>query len=273
MPSSLNETPSRFRELGYCVFRDRLPTDLIASYRASIDAQIAVLEEGRRPESLVEPQIHAADWRDWLELCRNENLLDAVTAVLGSSELLVLSSHLLVKPPEDGLSVAWHQDNTYWPGVNGTDVVTIWLAFDDVDTENGCMRFLPSTHEGYPELDMIRTEGQDLLGVRVEVDEAAAERALDVELRAGDFSIHDSYLIHSSEQNRSSRWRSAYTIRLADASTTKVDLEVHGKPVYYVRGDGSGYREGFRDLRAGKPLPGDPGEHLSNRSKRFKKLG
>ena len=41
--------------------------------------------------------------------------------------------------------VAWHQDLTYW-GLEPPQAVTAWLAIDDVDIDNGCMRVVPGSH-------------------------------------------------------------------------------------------------------------------------------
>ncbi len=65
-------------------------------------------------------------------------MLDAVEQVLGP-DLILIMSHLIVKRAGDGLPVAWHQDNTYWYSMQGTDVTTVRLAIDDTDQANGCM--------------------------------------------------------------------------------------------------------------------------------------
>ena len=44
-------------------------------------------------------------------------------------------------------------------------------------------------------------------------------RAVDVIMRRGDLSLHDSYLIHGSEPNRSSTRRAALTVRYVPAAT------------------------------------------------------
>ena len=38
----------------------------------------------------------------------------------------------------------------------------------------------------------------------------------------------------------------------------QVDLAQHWVPVYYILGDGSRFRPGMRDLRAGQALPASP---------------
>lgn len=260
----LNLEPARFAELGYCVFRGLLDDELLAPCQDSLREMLEALPAGRRPETLVEPQVRSVDWRRWLELGRHPKLLEAVTACIHTSEILLLSSHLLVKPPRDGVAVCWHQDNTYWPSVEGTDVLTAWIAFDQTDLENACMKFIPRSHDGHPELQTRPTEGRDLLGVEVEVDADMAASAVAVELGVGDVSLHDSFIIHGSDPNPSSRRRAGYALRYCDATTVAVDLERHGKPVYYVSG-GEEPIPGWRDIRPGRPLPDDPGEHRSRR--------
>ena len=55
-----------------------------------------------------------------------------------------------------------------------------------------------------------------------EVDDA---QAVDLELRPGDVSVHHPNILHSSNANRSDRWRRALTIRYIPTSTriTKPD--------------------------------------------------
>ena len=262
---SANEDSRLYSEEGYCVQRRVLAPSDIAALRRSLDRMIEELPEDRRLESLVEPHIHAADWKTWLELGRDERLLSATGEMLGCEELLLMSTHLLVKPPRDGLALCWHQDNTYWPGVSGVDVCTVWLALDDSDLANGCMKVIPRTQDGCPELEMIPTDGGDLLGVRVEVTGEMESAAVAIELGAGDLSIHDSYIIHGSDRNESDRRRAGLTLRYANAATVRVDLEKHGKPVYYVGGCGGSLAEGQRDISGGRPLPDDPGIHRSRR--------
>ena len=183
-------------------------------------------EVAARPEYMTEP--HAKD-AFWLELCRHPRVLDCVQSVLGP-DLVLIMSHLIVKRAEDGLPVAWHQDNTYWPSVHGTDVGTVWMAIDDTDRANGCMQVIPCTHAGYPDMEKILTDGKDLLGLSVEVTDEMKAAAVALEMSAGSLSIHDSFILHGSEANTSGRRRAAYTMRYANPKTVKVDAQSIGCP-------------------------------------------
>ena len=263
--TTTNTRPNDYPTHGYCLFRDVLSVAEIAAARTHLDALIrnmpetvVVYKDGEhkevaaRPEYLTEPHTkHAC----WLELCRHPRVLDAVEAVLGP-DLILIMSHLIVKPPGDGLPVAWHQDNTYWHSVQGTDVGTVWLAIDNADLDNGCMQIIPCTHEGYPEMEKISTGENDLLGLTVKVTGEMGAAAVPLEMKAGSMSIHDSFVLHGSDPNVSDRRRAAYTMRYANARTVKVDADEHWVPVYLVRGNAGPHAEGYVDLRAGQPLPG-----------------
>ena len=261
----LNQDPSQYSPLGYCVFREVLDADAVRAVQQDLGhvlqampAKMMVYKDGEhieadsRPEFLVEPHAKVRG-EPWLELCRHPRVLDAVEAILGP-DLILIMSHLIVKRPTDGLPVAWHQDNTYWHSVQGTDVCTVWLAIDDADVDNGCMNVIPCTQVNHPDLEKISTGGEDLLGTTVAVSELQEGQAVPIELKAGDLSIHDSFIIHGSEANQSGRRRAGYTMRYANAATTAVDIDEHWVDVFRVRGNPQA-GERYIDLRPGKPLP------------------
>ncbi|MEM7558646.1 MAG: phytanoyl-CoA dioxygenase family protein [Planctomycetota bacterium] len=244
MPATPNADPQQYSQEGYCLFEAVLLPHEIQCVRKELDASIASMPErmtvykdgehkevAARPEYLTEP--HAKN-EFWLEMCKHPKILDAVASVIGE-DLLLIMSHLIVKPPADGLPVAWHQDNTYWHSVQGTDVATVWLAIDDTDQANGCMQVIPTSHDGYPELDKVTTAGDDLLGLSVEVTEEMKAAAIPLEMSAGSLSIHDSFVIHGSDANSSDRRRAAYTMRYANANTVTINESEHWVPVHRVR--------------------------------------
>ena len=264
----LNRDTSQYDKLGYCVKRAVLAGEDLSRYQGLLDELIEGLGRGARPEFLVEPHVNAPTWREWLELCRKPELLDIVREIFDTDELLLLMSHLIVKPARDGKAVKWHQDNTYWASVTGTDVTTVWLALDESSELNGCMKVIPNSHFGHEALEMHDTDGSSVLDKELHITPELEAQTVPIVLKPGDISLHDSFIIHGSDANTSEYRRGGYTMRFADAQTVQVDVENHRKPVYYVSGSGAGYKEGYRDIRPGKPLPDNPGEHTSRRHKR-----
>lgn len=139
-------------------------------------------------------------------------VLDAVEAVLGPN-LLVLSTLILCKHPNDPGYVGWHQDGTYWQ-MHSTPTASAWIALTDSMPANGCMRVIPGSHRDKM-LPHVETYARDsLLGrgeqVDVEVDD---NLAIDVALRAGEMSIHQNSILHGSQPNRSDIKRIGFITR------------------------------------------------------------
>lgn len=122
--------------------------------------------------------------------------------------LLLMGTHFFCKYGPTDAFVAWHQDVTYW-GLEPQLAVTAWYAVDDSDAENGCLQVIPGTHKSG-----IRAHGKsdvsgNLLSINQElpVEPSEAESFVNVELTAGQMSLHHGLLIHGSQPNCSSRRR------------------------------------------------------------------
>ena len=266
---SQRATPSSHQSQhdGYTIADDLSDPQTLAEDRRRLDTMLATLKPGERPEHLVEPHVIAPDWTYWLHRCADPRILDAVQRCLGCDEIILLMSHLIVKPAHNGLAVAWHQDNTYWPSVDGLEIATVWLAIDDVDVGNSCMHVIPRTHVGCPALAKLPTQGDDLLHIQVAVTPEMEADAIAVQLRAGSASLHDSFIIHGSKPNLSNRRRAGFTMRYGNAASVRVDVAKHNKPVYYLRGDSTNLKPDYRDFRPGCPYPTTSGiEHRHQKS-------
>src|SRR6202049_444318 len=78
------------------------------------------------------------------DLLTNPRIVALVKDLLGEN-VIGWGSHFFCKLPGDGKRVSWHQDASYWP-LTPSKAVTVWLAIDDADTENACMRFIAGSH-------------------------------------------------------------------------------------------------------------------------------
>ena len=164
-----------------------------------VRAQFNALEaaEGREKAQIGLLDRHF-DRRFIWELATHPQILDCVESLLGPN-LLLLATHFFCKYSGGERFVAWHQDATYW-GLEPPLTVTAWYAVDDSNRENGCMQALPGTHR-----NGIRAHGKsatsgNLLSINQEVPvtEEEEQAAVDLELRAGEISLHDGSTIHGS---------------------------------------------------------------------------
>ena len=149
------------------------------------------------------------------DMLTNPKIVDCVADILGE-DVIGWGSHFFCKMPGDGKAVAWHQDASYWP-LSPSKAVTVWLAIDDADLENGCMKFIAGSQK-FGHMTYRKSEAADhsVLNQTVENVDQYGHEVVD-ELTAGQISIHNDLLLHGSEANNSTRRRCGLTLRYAAA--------------------------------------------------------
>lgn len=145
------------------------------------------------------------------DLITNSQIVDCVADILGPN-VIGWGSHFFCKMPRDGKEVAWHQDASYWP-LTPSKTVTVWLAIDDADRENACMKFVAgSQHVGHLTYRPSSEADHNVLNQSIDDAEQYGSVVYD-ELKAGEMSIHADLLLHGSEANLSDRRRCGLTLR------------------------------------------------------------
>ena len=170
------------------------------------------LAEGSDSYSVVDP--HMSDARVY-DLMFEPCFVEPVRDLIGD-DIVCWTTHYLCKMPGEDQQITWHQDAFYWP-LTPSKPVSIWLAIDDVDRENGCMQFASGSHRYGPiEHRLSRNDEKNVL--RFTVDDIESHGGVvDVELSAGHFSMHSDLLLHGSGPNPSDRRRCGMIFRYAAA--------------------------------------------------------
>lgn len=186
----------------------------VADLRRYFDTLLArYLAQGQDSYSI--SSAHLRHGRVW-DVLANPRVVAIVTDLLGSS-VIAWGSHFFCKMPGDGKKVSWHQDASYWP-LTPSKAVTVWLAIDDADPENACMRYIPGTHTlGHLTWKLSETDESNVLNQTVP-DAGRFGEPVDVRLKAGEASIHSDLLLHGSEANASPRRRCGLTLRYTPGS-------------------------------------------------------
>jgi ectoine hydroxylase-related dioxygenase (phytanoyl-CoA dioxygenase family) len=224
---------SHFEREGYAIFRNVLDAGLIGEARQHVD-WLLQKHPDTRPEQL--HHFLMTDDPFWVRLISDDRLLDIAKQFVGE-DIALFASHYICKRPYDGQSVLWHQDGTYWP-LEPMEVVTLWLAIDDTDPENGCMRVLPRTQHLRlltPEELIEQKDDKNVLGSGMDPAQIDETQAVDVLLKAGEVSVHHPNVIHGSNANTSARWRRGLTIRYIP-STTRIITEKTFPGAFMLRG-------------------------------------
>lgn len=191
--------------------------------------------------ALLQPGETAKDIREWHEtsqylydICMNPKVHDLVEGLLGPNFYLWASS-FFIKEPHTTATVGWHQDAYYWP-MKPHHSVTVWLAYDDVDEENGGMKIIPGSHRAGLLRHARSTSTDSILTLELESGTFNEADAVQFKLKAGEVSLHDDRAVHGSPANPSSRRRAGLTLRY---SGTEVQNDLSVNPnfkTYLCRG-------------------------------------
>lgn len=151
------------------------------------------------------------------QMALDERLVAALTDLMPEPPLLA-RDQLFMKPPRFGSAKPYHQDNYYFRCSPPDHVITAWIALDDVDEQNGCLRYISGTHrEGILAHEPLPGEPHNLAIPEELVDRSKEELA---EVRKGGVVFHHGETLHTSHRNESDRWRRAYATHWLTASVT-----------------------------------------------------
>lgn len=170
----------------------------------------------------------------WLyDLVMDPRILDCVEALLGP-DFYQWGSNMMIKHPKEALYVPWHQDLHDWP-LWPDHVLTAWIAFDEVDEENGCLQILPGTHKQgklrhLQERPAPRGPSRALLPFHIDPAYVDERKSVAIRLKPGQVSFHHALVIHGSEGNTSPRRRGGFTACYAatDVRPTRMVRDSNG---------------------------------------------
>ena len=241
----LDETEiAHYRREGWVVPRFRLPSDETATLRGALDDLIRA-NPGVRPEKLVSAHVEGDNGEGvrgdarFLALARDPRIVELVAGVLGD-DIVLWGCHVFCKPPGDGYETPWHQDGHYWP-IRPLANCTVWVALEESTAANGCLRVIPRSHAQRRLHEHLHEARDDLtLNQRLAAGSFDEGAAVDIELAAGQMSLHDVYMIHGARANTSGRRRTGVALRYMPATSVfERDLKpAHGKtgvPVDFAR--------------------------------------
>lgn len=166
------------------------------------------------PRKIVSPFIHHPTFRAFT---LDHRLHDAIQAIL-NAEPLLCGDQVFMKPPNFGTAKPYHQDNFYFLCTPADHVITAWIALDDVDEANGCLRYIDRSHrDGLLPHTEVPGEPYNLAPEPTLID--LSREAL-APVRKGGVVFHHSETLHTSHRNTSDRWRRGYATHWVTADVT-----------------------------------------------------
>ncbi len=203
------------------------PIDILNEEQAlSVRKEIETIEKeipkeieksGRYNVHLISPKLD--------KIVHNSKILDAVEKIIGRN-ILVCSTTLFIKNPKQFGFVSYHQDAKYI-GLEPHNWVSAWVAITDSFEENGCMKMWPGSHIDIKAHDQMFNKG-NLLTRGQTVRDVPENLVKNVELKAGQASLHHPRIVHGSGINKSNDRRIGFVIQSYIGTNVKQTLGKNG---------------------------------------------
>ncbi len=222
---NLKEIQETYARDGVVLLKNILTEDWLERLRAAVDEEV---KKGERYFAYKNMREQPGTFQDY---CLTSDIGRRVAEVAGSSWTSLMFDQLFVKEPGTKTQTGWHTDQPYWPVVG--PIMTMWIALDPVDPDNGALEFIPGSHAWGAKYRPFKTdqlgaflhyleednpEYSDMPDFEAERDQ---HRVIHFDMEPGDALAFDGMIVHSAMGNRTStRRRRGYAIRFACEGAT-----------------------------------------------------
>jgi len=148
----------------------------------------------------------------------------AASQLLGNKAVRFWHDQLFCKPAKHGGVVAWHQDYSYWTRTGPMQHLTCWVGLDDASTENGCLYYVPKSHNwGLLDKPDLAGDMEGLMQYLTE-EQKAEFKPVPIELKKGYATFHHPLMVHGSFPNKSPHSRRAFVLNVfTDGTESNTD--------------------------------------------------
>jgi len=158
-------------------------------------------------------------FKNWME---NEKIRPILQQILDDQVVITIAHHnsIMTKMPHSSTETAWHRDRRYWR-YSDDNLVSIWLALGDENSQNGVLEFIPKSHlldfgeEQFDEKEYFHNKSRENLSL--------IETKVSTQLKQGDVVIFHSKLLHRANANRSQSPKISFVYTVKGASTKVID--------------------------------------------------
>ncbi|MEO0973243.1 MAG: phytanoyl-CoA dioxygenase family protein [Pseudomonadota bacterium] len=164
------------------------------------------------------------DWhlvyKEMMELASLPVIVEAMASLMGP-DLVLWRSQFQYKDKGGG-PVAWHQDlgfpgHLFRPAIDPVKNISAWIAIDDANLSNGCVRIVPGSHRREIERRMTKVGPEDkgLFGRRYKVEYVVdTADAVALVMKPGQFFLFNESSLHGSTGNPTSKRRLGFSTRV-----------------------------------------------------------
>jgi len=158
-------------------------------------------------------------FKEWME---DEAIRPVLKQVLGENPTITIAHHnsIMTKMPHTSTETRWHQDFRYWHFEND-NLVSVWLALDSENSQNGVLEFIPGSHRMTFTPDQFDEKEYFLEGD--EKNEALIATKVSHPLEKGDVVLFHCKLLHRANRNMSDAPKISFVYTVKGCSNKAIE--------------------------------------------------
>lgn len=146
-----------------------------------------------------------------------------ISQLLGSRKVRMWHDQVFYKPANHPGVVTWHQDYSYWTRSVPARHLTCWIGLDDSTLDNGCVHFIPGSHQWDLVPKVSLTKDMEAVKDYLTPEQREQFQPVPMILKAGECSFHDCFTMHGSYGNVSDRPRREVVLNFMHPETRSAD--------------------------------------------------
>ncbi len=140
-------------------------------------------------------------FKNWM---LNREIRPILEQVLDEKPVIVKAHHnsIMTKRAKTSTHTEWHRDRRYW-SYDSDNLVSVWLALQDENQENGVLEFIPGSHK--MKLKPEQFDEKDFFMPDYEGNLELISKKVSFNLEAGDIVLFHCELLHRANANKSDK--------------------------------------------------------------------
>ncbi|MFC3562648.1 phytanoyl-CoA dioxygenase family protein [Pedobacter jamesrossensis] len=216
-----------YQDNGYVVIEDFLNADELERWRSALTVAVKERNGQKMPgqaikmgeddginkdveyfNSVFDQLLNLWQTNDQIkDLMLDKSIGKMAAELAGVDGIRIWHDQALIKRPWAN-PTAWHLDTPFW-SFSDRNAISIWVALDDATLENGCLFFIPGSHQatGFRNVEL----GRNMAGIFEMYPEFKQSRSVAAPMKAGSCSFHNGLTIHGAHANMTPGFRRAMT--------------------------------------------------------------
>ncbi len=157
-------------------------------------------------------------FKNWME---NQKIRPILKQVLRDEVVITLAHHnsIMTKMPYSSTETSWHQDRRYW-SFSDNNLVSIWLALDEENCDNGVLEFIPGSHK----MQFLQEQfgEKEYFTLDHPLNMSLIETKQSRNLEQGDVVLFHCKLLHRANANQTARAKISFVYTVKGKATKVV---------------------------------------------------